>query len=701
MNSKQALMDELVPKITPLIDECLSYLQDGGLHRQRAIEYYNYELKDLPVEKNRSSAVSNDLRAIVKNILPSTVRTFFKNANFVKYEPTAPEYEEDADNASLYINKVIMPQCDAEVAIYDAISDAILLRTGILKWEVVEKTHISKYTYRNITEQAVMNIINQDGVTVSNVSQTTNAQGEILFTFNAKVEKVKTEVKLKAIPRGSFLFYPNCEKIEDSPIVGDMELLTRSELVARGYDARVVYDELVYDSIIDNSNDNDNEARTKDFFSIKTSENLKENETILIYNIYAKIDIDNDGIAEIYKLCVASNSGAYRILDINEHYEYPYSSIVIEREAHKFEGRSIAEDVMQIQKINTSLIRQALNNVYWSNSPQRVIDRRSIDGEALEKILNPRFGETIFVNGIDKMDAVRFLEVPFVADKALEIRRVMQDELNGRTGINDKAGGLNPDNLANMSQIAIEALNAPALAQTEMMIRNISKGLQEAFSGLLKLVIQNTDKPITAKISESWQVFDPRVWESEMRCTVNVGYGSGGQKEDMQAVTMILQYQKMLIEAFGADNNPFVKASNIYNALEALITSSGVSNVGNFFTKPNDDEIQQQITEKQQSSNPEQMKMEVQKELAMHKTNAQLQIEEAQRQADRDVEQAKFEKDYLLQQQKLEFDKQAKEMELALELRKHQDDMAIKQGQIEQQVYENKVNELDNQRFRF
>jgi hypothetical protein len=337
--------------------------------------------------------------------------------------------------------------------------------------------------------------------------------------------------------------------------------------------------------------------------------------------------------------------------------------VVIEREAHQFEGRSIAEDVISLQKVNTSLMRQALDNIYWSNNPQKVLNAGGFAKENLEKAMNPDFGQPLLVKNRDEMDSVRFIQTPFIAPQAFEAIDTMRRQIQDRTGINESAGSLNPNNLSNVTQIAIESLNAPALAQSEMMMRNIAVGLEAVFVGILKLLVQYSDQPKIKKINDEWQKFDPRAWDFDMRCIVSLGYGTGGRKEDMQLLTTILGYQKEIIQSFGVDNE-FVKPEHLFNTLENLLLSAGISTVGSYFNKPDPQVMAQKQAQQQQTPDPETMKLQQQKELEILKMQTKTQIEDKQMQADLSVQQAELEKKYALEQQKLEFQMQKLKMQL-------------------------------------
>ena len=135
MSDETPLSDEaaLAEHVARLKDAAVDYLTEQSKARQTAMEYYAGTMTDFPAGANRSAVVSNDVRAVIKKVLPSIMRTIFSGGYVVKYMPVGQEDEESAEQATDYINLVVMQECDAEKAIYDAVHDAALVKTGILK----------------------------------------------------------------------------------------------------------------------------------------------------------------------------------------------------------------------------------------------------------------------------------------------------------------------------------------------------------------------------------------------------------------------------------------------------------------------------------------------------------------------------------------------------------------------------------------
>ncbi|WP_273886447.1 portal protein, partial [Serratia liquefaciens] len=74
----------------------------------------------------------------------------------------------------------------------------------------------------------------------------------------------------------------------------------------------------------------------------------------------------------------------------------------------------IPDDIEEVQRIKTVLLRNTLDNIYWQNNLQPIVQNDSVENP--ESVTNPRFGEPIRVkSGKSVADAVGYSTVPFVA----------------------------------------------------------------------------------------------------------------------------------------------------------------------------------------------------------------------------------------------------------------------------------------------
>ncbi|MEM6603678.1 MAG: hypothetical protein AAF621_06470 [Pseudomonadota bacterium] len=679
-------------QVKGLVDDCDNYLSQLSNTRQRALEYYNGTMSDLVADTGRSSVVSKDIREEVKKLMPSVMRTLFSNDKIVTYQPVDQESEDQAEQATDYVNYKIVPKCGAEDAIIDALMDAILLKTGILKTVAYTERISKQYKYTGQPENVVIALEADPNNQITDLIASPETDPDVLmidpqamlYDFTLKRTEEVVRPCMEAVQRDRFLIYPSAQSIEESPIVGEKEYVTRSDLIERGYDRDKIDDVSEH---LDEDITSDRFYREGDDYGSDLQGNRnRSQQLILIFTVYVKYDLNDDGISELYKV-VLLDEGTEKyhenaILDIQEVDEVPYFPVKIEREAYQFEGRSLSEDLVDIQRINTSFLRAIIDNTYWQNNQQPVVDYNALTEEGLEAVYNPEFGRPIIAqNG--GSESIKFLQVPFIADKVFPIMSYMKEMKKARTGISEASGGLDPETLRQMTATSAGIINEGSLAQSEMMIRTLARGgIKDAFRSLLRLVIQHTDRAQTLKIKGEWVTYDPRVWNSEMNCCVNVGLGAGSKERDLGIMNTVLALQEKLFAAFGADN-PFVKPEQVYNVLEKITESAGLPSASPFFTRPDPQEIAAKMEAQRNEPTEADKKLQAQMQMEKYKADRKVDIETAQLVADKDVEEAQMQADIAVEEVRAANRSDLENQRIAANMSMHADKMDLEYKKLQ------------------
>mgnify|MGYP000451087336 CR=1 FL=1 len=673
-----------IEHVDALVKTCLDYLGDQSAGRELAMDYFRGKMPDMPVavdEDNTpvsSTVVSADVRAIVKKILPSMLRTILGGDQVVEFEPKKPGGEEAAQQASEYVNFVVIPESDAEKGIYDAIHDALLLKTGILKWTAYTTQKAVVQEYSDQGDDDIIGLFDDPAIEVLEHETSEESNPEVLaldpnarrHSFKIKRIDEQTDIKLEGVPRGSFLISPGAESIEEAELVGEEQKTTRSALVAMGYDRKKVW---TLDEINANDQDDDQRARMGDDWTGDRADSRKATQDVLIYEVYAKLDSDDDGIAEVHKIVYGKSGGDENegdeivVLGSEIVTEAPYAEVVCERDPYQFEGHSIFEDIAPIQRVKTALLRETLNNLYQQNNPIPAVDWGAIENP--DAVMG-RTGEPIAIkSGRDIDQVLQWHLTPFVADKSYSMLGYMDDQAKDRTGITDASGGLSADMMQNVNNGVAELVSESGLAQAAEMVRTISRGgLRKAFKGLLKLVIAHTDQPRTVRLRGEWHDYDPRAWDADMDCVVNIGLGGGTKERDMTMLQIVYGMQKEIAMTLGADN-PYVKPDQLYNTMQKITETAGFPSADPYFTEPDMDEVKAKMQQAASQPSPEEQKLQAEMQLEQMKMQSNTAKEQAQMEADLTVKQAEIEAKTIENREKLALqrdqDAQAERLELA------------------------------------
>ncbi len=640
------------------VEVCEDYLTEQSKSREKALEYYNGEMNDMKADEGRSSVVMKTSRDMIKKLKPSIMRAFFGNDKVVEYIPTTQEAEQGAQQATDYVNHVVIAECNAKRAISDAFDDAFVLKTGILKWSAYKNKSVQITEYSNISDEELLGLLDDPNVEILDheISEETDPLTLSLNpeaqrnSFRLKKIEDRVDPKLEAVPRGSFLIDPMAETIEESSLVGERLNYTRSDLVSMGYDKDDVWAIPEYSS---NTDDEDDDfSRMGEDWTDLQAEKSKAMHIVRVYEVYFKVDLDDDGIAEMYRM-VFSETGQdsdnkdakHIVLDFEPVDEAPYAEVIAEPDAHQFEGHSVDEDVRDVQKVNTALMRSTLDNMYWQNNPQQYVDQSALVDGQLDSVSNPQFGRTLFLKkDKDAKKAVQYGTIPLFADKSFAMLDKMDQVAKDRTGITDASGGVAPEALANTSATAANLMSESGVAQAGMTISWLSEGVQKAFEGILRLVVAHHDKPRTIRLRGEWVEYNPSMWSPDMRCTVNVGLGTGTRERDVQVLNLVKNLQAEIVGAFGVDNG-MVTPTNMYNTLEKICEASGLASAEPYFTKPNEQEITAKLKAQAEKPTPEQEKMQAQMQLEQGKLQSSMQLEQMKMQSNRDKEAAQMQAD--------------------------------------------------------
>lgn len=656
--------------IADMVREAERHAEDLSKDRIRATEYYRGTMTDTPADAARSKVVSRDVRDNIKKVLPSIVRTILNGDEVVKFEPMASGDEESAGQASDYLNFVVLNESGARQAIYDAVHDALLLRNGILKWWVDERQAVKISRHSGLPDDAFAQLVAGDDVEVLEHSEAVEmVEGQPVTVHDVKIRRTywTRDIRAAAVPRERFLIHPDAVTLQDSLITGEKLTMRRGDLVAMGYD-RDLIDGLAL------ADDDDTEADARRDVSRSQDEAQRANDAIDYYDLYLRVDMDGDGIAELRHMCFAGGLGEKNLLVDEECDEVQFADVAVMRQPHQWEGVSMADDLADVQQVKTVLMRQTLDNIYWQNNPQPLMQDGVISNP--EAVFNPEFGLPIRVRqGVDVRAALDFNQVPFVARDSFGMLEYLDGVASDRTGVSDASAGLAPDALQNMTATASAMIEQAGIGQTELMVRTVADGLRVFFKGLLRLIIRHQDMPRTVRLRDEWVSFDPRHWDAEMDCTVNTGLGAGTRERDMMMMQIVMGAQEKLLAAFGPDN-PYVKPQQVYNALAKMIESAGLKTPGLYFTDPDPEEVQAKLEAAKQQPDPAMAKIEADAAATQAKLQAQVQADQQKLQANMQADRARLQSDAQIQREKMQAEASLKREQMMAEFQLKREMMA-------------------------
>lgn len=659
----------------------------------RAIDYYNGDMsRDTPPSPNRSSVISNDTRDMIGWIMPGLMRTFLGSECIVEYEPEGPEDDEGAQQASDYVTHVFMKRNNGYRVVYNACHDALLQRRATLKawWDDTEESVITKHT--GLDEDSLAELLDDPDVEVLAHTEREEpiAEAEQAMMMQAayieagpeglppdfappttrpvhdvKIKRIKSRGRLRAttIPPENYIREQDSGYLnfEEPRFEAHREEVTRSQLLERGFDPEKVRLLASYHTGVD---EEEEIARHHGGDNFDTDQLDHSQDLIELYECYIRVDVDGDGVAETVQAFYAGrdNSGELLEWDLWED-ESPFQDVPCFPVPHKYEGFSLADDTMELQRVKTTLIRQALDNTYAHNKPRPIVRQGSVVNR--DALVNAKFGEPIIINSKASItDVMQWHDMPFVADKTLGIMEYLDDMLQKRTGVSKSSMALDPDVLQNQTATAAQLQHDSSYSKQELIARNMAElGFKPFFRKLLRLIVKHQDRVDTIRLRGEWVEMNPDSWNADMDCTVNIGLGTGSRDRDMSALQAIGEIQRTMaqeLNAVGMSAKALEFGPKIRATAVKFGEAAGLRNADDYFPDFTEDDVRQAQKQAEEAAGQEDPKIQIERE--------KLQIEQQSKQQDMQLEMQRATLDQQLKQQQMQAEIQLKREQLAAEL---------------------------------
>lgn len=386
---------------------------------------------------------------------------------------------------------------------------------------------------------------------------------------------------------------------------------TRSSLVADGYPRAVVDDLPAYTSALDSERRSPKVGVAPD----------KSTDLIEVWECYVQVDYDGDGIAEWRQVITAEGQDKRAILS-NEEWgdNLPFTDLVPDPVPHRWRGRSLLDEVGDIQRIKTVFLRGINDNLYWTNNPQRQALKGGVDQASIRELVSPTYGGTVWVTA---PGAISDMPVPFVADKLMMGLDLADKIREFRTGVSAATMSLDPEALQNQTATAVNQAATASRSKIETYARNIAEtGLKRLFRCILRLIVQHQDEPRTIRLRGEWVDMDPRGWDADLDVVINVGLGSGSRERDLAILQAIAQKQELVIQALG----PVVAAQlkmgpdKVFATYRKMVEAGGIKSPETYFPEIGEDDVARIVQQQQSQPDPRMQETQARTELVRAQT---------------------------------------------------------------------------------
>lgn len=615
---KDDALDKLLQAINSAEETAYGGDNDSELSSERALAIDHYLGKNLePAPEGRSQVVDRSVFETIQWIMPSLIRIFANGDDVVSLPPVGPTDEQAAKQEAQFLNHIAVNKNPWFEICMTWFHDALLTKNAYLYVFRDKRRDVEIESYERQTEVG-LSLLLQDKADVQVLEQRSypdpeGSQQPVMdpqtgqpavdpMTGQPIMQPVMLfDVKLRRVyeqPRWTFRVLPpeRCKvsertptfRIAECPYFEYWDFCTISDLRSEGFD--------VEDDIAAGDAPQTEEDSARDMYGERPAEGQSASTDPAMRRVkkrwvWIQHDTDGDGIAELQYCCVVGGEILYR----EEVSRIPVASIVPYPLPHRHGGLSVADILIDLQRIKQAILRQGLDNLYLSNNPRTAIG----DKVNLDDMMISRPGSLVRVDGVPA-EQIMPIQTPFVFPQAMEGLEYMDQVRENRTGTNRYFTGID-QNAMNKTASGIQQLSTMAAQRVELLARIFGCGFEDVFQILHELVLKSGHRKEVVQIAGAWVEVDPATWRKRTDFKLCVGYSAGNKDAQVQKLLLLGQKQG---EAM-AGGLPIVTPENLYATAIELTKAADFSQPDRFWTDPS------KIEKKQPQPHPDLIKTQM------------------------------------------------------------------------------------------
>ena len=551
-------------------------------------------------EDGRSQVVTRDVAEVIDYLTVGILGTMVAGDKVVEFEGTGEEEAEEPEQAQSaqpgsegetppkprkvdygeQVTASVVYQFMRKQKGYRILHDS--LKAGLLEKSGIVKTFVEPQPAKRVQYQVPAEALQSDGrggvamqgmVVTAADPMDVDLLTEEPLSYLVTVEQPQPPMfRDEAVPNEEFLVAPDARDLDEALYIGHRTPKTLSDLVRMGFDAeelQTVWGSTPASTIVENARDS-GRSQTRQTVSTRSG----EQRAVWLMEEYILWDMDGDGIAE--RVCV--HRIGEHVLSIQPVEEQPFSIWSPFPTAHRLIGQSAADKTMDIQRVRSVLLRQALDSLYLANKPRVLVSEDAETDNTIDDILRPEIGAVIrYKGGVPPTN----FQIADISPSAFRAMEMMTGERESRTGVTRQNQGLNPDTL-NKTATGMAMLQASG-DQIELYIaRNFAEFIVAPMFAKRYRLMRQHGTPFRMKIDGQYVDIDPRKWPEEMDIAINVGLGTGRKDQRIQYRAQLLGIQQQIAQS----GSRIVGDEQIFANVKGLIADAALGTATDYVIDP-------------------------------------------------------------------------------------------------------------------
>ena len=646
-------------EIVAVLNEELSRGVNGIANEQsteisQALDYYFARLPGISARKakdpNASRYVSTDVMDAIEATM-AEIMPMFADEQLALFNPSGQQDVEQAELESSLVNYLFINEYNGYIVLQEIIKDALLNRNCTVKVQWDERVNVEYEEYQNVPAMGLQQILQprQPQQTVEVVEQYVDGQQQVQpqneqqafiqqmggapqqeETFSIKVKRSTIIGK----PELTSVAPEGCIVSRDlrTPITCDARFIAHdmvqpvSSLISQGFDAEIVKQLPSYSDALENYSRNI--TYNNDFESADES-----TRPIQVYDCYINLDVDRDGIAERRHIIIAGN----QVLLNDESNDQPMIGGCATMVPHTYQGVSLFDRLKSIQDAKTPLARSIIDGTLLASNPRIGVVTGQVN---MDDIITSVTGGIVRAESIGSVFELPNPQVPQSSYQMLDFMDNQRREKGGSA-----------ITTANMAQsIAGDSAHAVERTMSAMELSNalIAKTIAETivrglFIQLHKIIRENHQTEVTAKIGGKWVSSYPQQWQTRANVTIQVGSSQGERRRKSAVMDKIVMAQAQLAQT----GSVLFSEDKLFDAISDGAKLDGIPNPERYFVDVTSPEGQQIKQEKDQRDAEEKNKADMMQAKLIEAQQMLGQAEMIKSQADVQANQVKVQNEQL------------------------------------------------------
>ena len=543
--------------------------------RETAVLYSRGIMRDVPALQNRSRAVSSDVEDAIQTALPDLIEIFAEGDDTIVFTPTGADDEGQAQQESDYVRHVVFQQNDGFGHLYTYLLDALKVKTGLFTWwwEDADLPEPRRYQGKSAVEVGML--VESFGAQVVAAG---DQDGDDLYDVTVQEPQKPGKCRISAFDPNDFTICRDAVSIIDATYCARRSRPRAQDLIAMGLDPAVVAmlptwapadvnaAELARDTVMETGASGGGLA--------------PELRQVLVVEHYLKRV--EDGRVVIWQVLTDWACGIVlkteRVNRVNIAAGTPF------RNAHRFYGTSLADKLIEIQRIKTALWRMSLDSGYFAINQRPIVNMQAVNEFTLQDLMNNIPGAVIRVDG-DPGAVVQMAGGASLNYDPLSSLEYASTVAEQRTGIVRNAQGLAPDTLHDTATGAI-ALMTQAQKRLRLIARCLAEGVRDMFLGVHATLCENASGADIARLRGQWLPVNPSDWARRDDMTIEIGQGAANGAHELMVAQTLGQAAQQMVMVQGGMSGPLQTPQSLRAIALDMAKALGKKNPERYFPDP-------------------------------------------------------------------------------------------------------------------